>query len=182
VSPLRWLEPANRALETPVWIREDEFDWCHALGESSGGGAAVADKSGKFAAQRGMQVLHESQSDAAALARRQAESRICSDDEFDAAAEHLIIAAGMGPAAAPPGQRVAGLDIGLGSGSDDGYPACRWSGAVAVGVCASVVLVPGHMRSKPQPSEMLNSPRLTGIDRDLSRIERILVKVAGGDP
>jgi hypothetical protein len=113
-----------------------------------------------------MQVLHKSQGDAAAFAWRQAQSRICRDVEFDATADHLIIAAGMGPAVAPSGQRVTSLGIGLGSGSEDYGQAWRWQSAVAVGASASVVLLPSHTRSKPQSGDVLNSPELTATCPD----------------
>ena len=166
VSPLRRLEPANGPLETPVWVIEDEFDWRHPLGGSPGGRSAVADKRGKFPAQRWMQVLHKSQGDAAAFAWRQAQSRIRPDGELDATADHLIIAAGMGPAVAPSDQRIAGPGIGLGSGSEDYGQAWRWRVAVAVGGSASIVLLPSHTRSKPQSGEVLNSPELTATCPD----------------
>jgi hypothetical protein len=113
-----------------------------------------------------MQVLHKSQGDAAAFAWRQTQSRICRDGELDATADHLIVAAGMGPAVAPSDQRVAGLGIGLDSASEDYGQAWRWQGAVAVGAFASGVLLPSHTRSKPQSGEVLNSPELTATCPD----------------
>jgi hypothetical protein len=110
----------------------------------------VTDKLSEFRAQYGMQALHESHGDTATLAWCQAPSRICSDGELDATAEDLVITAGVGPAVAPPDQRIAGADVGLASWSEDDGQAWRWCPAFAVRASASVVLPPGHMRSKPQ--------------------------------
>jgi len=150
VPPLGRLEPAGEPLETRLRVVEDELDRVHVLGGATGGRAAVTDKLSELRAQCGMQVLHESHGDTAALAWCQAQSPICSDGDLDATAEHLVITAGVGPAVAPPDQRMAGPDVGLGSWFEDCGQAWRWCLAVEVRAFASVVLLPSHMRSKPQ--------------------------------
>jgi hypothetical protein len=93
---MRRLKPADDPLETFARTIEDELDGVHVLDGSPGGRVAATDKLNEFCTQCGMQVLDKSYGDALAFVWCQAQSRIGADDELHAAAEHFIIAAGMG--------------------------------------------------------------------------------------
>jgi hypothetical protein len=145
VSPLRRLEPTEDSLQTEVRVMEDDLDRLHAFGGLPGDRSTATHKLDEVGTQHRMQVVPKPRDDAAAFARCEAQARIRPDDQLDAAADDLAIAAGMRPVA-PPGP----------------CRASRPHDAVAVGVVA-LSQVPNHTLSKPQSGPMLNSPESTAL-------------------
>ncbi len=109
VSHRRRLDPADDPLEPEVGVVEDDLDRPHAFGSSPGDCPTATDKLGQVRPQRGLQVLPQACDEAAAFARRQAQSCVRTDGKFDTAADDLAVAAGMCPVTAPLGQRMTGL-------------------------------------------------------------------------
>jgi hypothetical protein len=104
-APLRRLDLADDPLQTQARVIEDKLDWIDAFSGSTSGCTAPTHQLGQLGMQFGVQMLHESCGEAAALGWCEAQPRVRPDGEFDATAEHLAVAAGMGrPAEAPVGR------------------------------------------------------------------------------
>jgi hypothetical protein len=95
VAALRRLDPTDDPLQASVWVIKDDLNRLHALGGPPGDHTAAADKLDQLAAQRRMQILDKPCADAATLASREAQPGVRPDDQLDATAQHLAVAAGV---------------------------------------------------------------------------------------
>jgi hypothetical protein len=120
-AQLRWLYLAGDPLESQARVVENEFNRLDALGRSAGGRAATMDKLIELFSQPWVQMFHEPRGKAAAFAWCEAQPRVRSNGELDATADHLAVAAGMGPAVASVGGQVARPDGTLRFGSGVGW-------------------------------------------------------------